>query len=478
MKFYLVTSFVLWRAACHELQRQWMTKWTLPPSFPWLSEFHLRVGGPLRVAAAWAEWKLSSLQNCVVSTLSTCQVCWAGDKSDIDTQEERYCMWLVTRSLKVPVHEGSEQNRQHKRRPARKAVASSYRPSHGTFPSVKFLQPDTESMLHIQFPSLLMYSQTHPVWFIYSFMYFPAFDRNLVRRRRCLCWPEPVRSSRRHESLAGRTQSPITRRSVWSASLQVTASGSCICVRQFYCHVTVLSIGQMKCSFCHKSFRIHLFKFFWQSCVFFFWQLQTFVRVTTLGQQMIQEHWLTAIPKSGILTWKPAHLEVAKQFTSMISIRFPRSSMFSQDSVFLGRCKSTLGNNTVVIPDKATLSLADARLAHHGCTNLSPITERFCWTFIREKTSWWNSISSSISSWCDWWFLCSLVVIVVVLHPPQAPQLLTHSSLCVFCSSLPKNQGTLMPCHKQSGRRPDWRQEKSPLTSDKKVFWHVTELLA
>lgn len=74
-------------------------------------------------------------------------------------------------------------------------------------------------------------------------------------RKRCLCWPEPVESSRRHESLGGRTQTPITHRSVWSVSRHVTASGSSVCVLRFYWHVIVLSIGQMKCSSCHKSLK-------------------------------------------------------------------------------------------------------------------------------------------------------------------------------------------------------------------------------
>lgn len=74
-------------------------------------------------------------------------------------------------------------------------------------------------------------------------------------RNRCLCWPEPVESSRCHESLGGRTQTPITHRSVWSVSRHVTASGSFVCVLQFYWHVIVLSIEQMKCSLCHKSLK-------------------------------------------------------------------------------------------------------------------------------------------------------------------------------------------------------------------------------
>lgn len=87
-------------------------------------------------------------------------------------------------------------------------------------------------------------------------------------RKRCLCWPEPVESSRRHESLGGRTQTPITHRSVWSVSRHVTASGSSVCVQQFYLHLIVLSIGQMKCSLCHKSLKSNCCNFdSWIFCV-------------------------------------------------------------------------------------------------------------------------------------------------------------------------------------------------------------------
>lgn len=136
-----------------------------------------------------------------------------------------------------------------------------------------------------------------------SIFFFSTIWPEFGRKRRCLCWLEPGESTRCHESLAARTQTPITRRSVWSVSRHVTTSGFCVCVRQFYWHVIVLSIGQMKCSFCHKSFKIQLLHF-WQSRVFFsFFDRYIFwISDHTEAAIEIQAHWLTTILINEILT--------------------------------------------------------------------------------------------------------------------------------------------------------------------------------
>lgn len=91
----------------------------------------------------------------------------------------------------------------------------------------------------------------------------------------------------------------------------MTASDSSVCVLQFYWHVIVLSIGQMKCSLCHKSLKPNCCIF--DKAVFFFLTAEFFVLVTARSQRMR----LTTIFMSEIPISKPVHLKVAEQFTSI-----------------------------------------------------------------------------------------------------------------------------------------------------------------
>lgn len=277
---------------------------------------------------------------------------------------------------------------------------------------------------------------------------FPAFDRNLVGSRRCLCWPEPVHSACRLESLAGTTQTPIARRSIWSVSRHATA---CFCVRHFYCRVIVLSIGQMKCSFCHKSFQIQLLHF-WQSRVFsgVFLTVALFcVSDHTEAANEIKAHWLETISMSEIPTWKAVHLQVAKQFTSMIFTRYLRSFMF----------------NTVVTPDKSRLQLADAGLAHHSSTYFSPYyIDVLLGIYSRENNR--IKVKSRIFSWFEWWILCLLVVSVVALH--LSPPSCLHIPACV-CFAHPCQKIKALWCPVTNSLREDLTDIKENLC------WHLTK---
>lgn len=176
----------------------------------------------------------------------------------------------------------------------------------------------TESITHIQGPSLLLYWQMHP-----ASTPPPSSgpDRNLDQMLRQLKPEGNVASAGRSRWRALVAMSHLVVehrlqcRSVWSVSRHVTASDSSVCVLQFYWHAIVLSIGQMKCSLCHKSLKPNC-------CIFdkavFFWQLNFFVLVTAQRQRMR----LTTIFMSEILISKPVHLKVAEQFTSIKKMFF------------------------------------------------------------------------------------------------------------------------------------------------------------
>lgn len=209
---------------------EWTAEWTLPPSFLWLSKLHLRVRGPLRVSATAA----AALAELAKASLSQ-RVDWAGGRSATDSQEERL---IILTSLHTLVLQSTCMWRVGVKKQQRRVgtlwtdVASSQQTilRYLVFckipPTSRCLESHWVCYTHTVLISLVVLPNSSSM-----IKLFPVFDRNSVGRRRCLCWPEPVESSRRHESLADRTQTPITRRSVWSVSRHVTASGSWVCVR-------------------------------------------------------------------------------------------------------------------------------------------------------------------------------------------------------------------------------------------------------